>query len=302
MKKNIPVPTQFLFISVLIAFSCSKEVAAPVFPPIADFTFQEDASNSLKIDFTNTSGVYGDYEHASWDFGDGSAASTVDSPSHTYAEAGTYNVVLTLSKGGLSDDKSKEVTVVAPEPVDEEPGDGEPGGEDPEGNLIAGGDMENEDIWTFYNGGFNEVTHYEFANGALTFTNGTGEAQSNILVWQAIEVEGGKEYKFSSRVSSATGGANAWIQVYFGTEVPEDGDDYTDNSYTGIVTYSGCGKEPFDGDIADLGCHDSPGTGAGGAVMFDEGGTVYFVIKSGSYDGNLGSGFTVHNVSLTPAE
>jgi hypothetical protein len=46
-----------------------------------------------------TSDPDGDQMRYSWNFGDGTAASTAASPTHTYAAAGTYTVVLTVTDG-----------------------------------------------------------------------------------------------------------------------------------------------------------------------------------------------------------
>ena len=45
----------------------------------------------------------------SWDFGDGSAASTAEDPSHTYTTAGTYNAKVTVSDG--EDDVTRTVPI-----------------------------------------------------------------------------------------------------------------------------------------------------------------------------------------------
>jgi PKD repeat protein len=48
----------------------------------------------------------------SWDFGDDSAANTTQSPTYVYAEAGTFNVTLTVTDTyGLTDDYTAEITV-----------------------------------------------------------------------------------------------------------------------------------------------------------------------------------------------
>jgi PKD repeat protein len=61
-----------------------------------------------------------------WDFGDGSAGSSVADPSHVYATAGTYTATLTVSAGGGRDDSaSVEVRVAAPACDDGEDDDGD---------------------------------------------------------------------------------------------------------------------------------------------------------------------------------
>ncbi len=76
--------------------------------PVANFTSVE--SSNLTVNFTNTSvnsNVYG------WDFGDGSAYSSLANPTHTYAAPGTYTVSLLASNVCYSDTISMQVTVGA---------------------------------------------------------------------------------------------------------------------------------------------------------------------------------------------
>jgi PKD repeat protein len=82
--------------------------------PVASFTM---SSSSVLIDevvsFTNTSTDASTY---TWDFGDGTS-STVESPTHVYTNAGTFNVQLTAVGEGGSNTVSKSITVNYPEPV-----------------------------------------------------------------------------------------------------------------------------------------------------------------------------------------
>ena len=81
-------------------------------PPTANFGF---TTNYLVANFTDGStDSDGTIASHSWDFGDGSAASTMPDPSHTYATAGTYNVKLTVTdNGGATGTITKAVTVAA---------------------------------------------------------------------------------------------------------------------------------------------------------------------------------------------
>jgi subtilisin family serine protease/subtilisin-like proprotein convertase family protein len=78
-------------------------------PPVAGFTFTTD---DLTATFTDTStDTNDDIVSWSWDFGDGSSSST-SSPMHTYALAGTYAVVLTVTdEDGNTDTFSADVSV-----------------------------------------------------------------------------------------------------------------------------------------------------------------------------------------------
>jgi PKD repeat protein len=99
----------FLLLMVLsLAYSCKKDDATEV---IASFTYLPDAANFKKVVFTNTSTGY---ETVSWDFGDGSAASTEVNPEHTYAAAGEFTVKLTATNGGSSDIFTQKITLTDP--------------------------------------------------------------------------------------------------------------------------------------------------------------------------------------------
>jgi PKD repeat protein len=79
--------------------------------PVADFTYTADY---LGVSFTSTSADPDESDRItsySWNFGDG-AASTLQNPTHTYAAAGTYTVVLTVTDSHLGTGRAtKQITV-----------------------------------------------------------------------------------------------------------------------------------------------------------------------------------------------
>lgn len=81
-------------------------------PPVANFTFTTSALSALFVD-TSTDGD-GTVASWSWSFGDG-ATSTQQNPSHTYAQAGSYTVMLTVTDdAGATHAVSHSVTVALP--------------------------------------------------------------------------------------------------------------------------------------------------------------------------------------------
>ncbi len=81
-------------------------------PPIPDVRPQVGFTaeiNGLTVTFTNTSNFATSY---SWDFGDGNT-STEENPTHTYAGAGIYTVVLTATNNAGSSTAQQELTVTA---------------------------------------------------------------------------------------------------------------------------------------------------------------------------------------------
>ena len=85
---------------------CSTDTSIVLNPgPSASFT---SAINNLDVAFTDQS--LGSPASYTWDFGDGNG-STMPSPNHTYATAGTYVVCLTVSSGTCVDVFCDSVTV-----------------------------------------------------------------------------------------------------------------------------------------------------------------------------------------------
>ncbi|MEO6833924.1 MAG: PKD domain-containing protein, partial [Chitinophagaceae bacterium] len=88
-----------------------KQTYIDIHPPKAKYTYQIDCSPSLKVNFTN--GSIG-ASSQSWNFGDGSAASTLSSPAHTYAASGKYYITLSVvnSTYGCTDSYLDSVNIV----------------------------------------------------------------------------------------------------------------------------------------------------------------------------------------------
>ncbi len=79
--------------------------------PTAGFTYQ---IGGLTAVFSNTSSNGVSY---SWDFGDGTSPSTLENPSHTYAQVGSYTVALTVTNGCGSVTVTQIVVVQGSPPV-----------------------------------------------------------------------------------------------------------------------------------------------------------------------------------------
>lgn len=125
LSKNIIFMMSLLFSLTLIT-SCGDDdgggTPAPTpdpdpSTPVASFTSQVDAENSLTYSFTNNSVVNGITDRtftSSWDFG-GDGTSTEESPEFTFSAEGTYDVVLTVTAAdGEQASTTETIEVTAP--------------------------------------------------------------------------------------------------------------------------------------------------------------------------------------------
>ncbi len=91
-------------------------VTEPEAPPAAAFTaFPESGPAPLSVQFTN--GTAGDDLTFSWDFSDGSPASTDRDPQHIFDTPGNYIVILTVTGPGGSDTAELTISVGPPVPA-----------------------------------------------------------------------------------------------------------------------------------------------------------------------------------------
>ncbi|HWN41619.1 MAG TPA: PKD domain-containing protein [Thermoanaerobaculia bacterium] len=88
-------------------------IVGPSAPPVAEFTFQVSGLSVLFADAST-----GNPTSWQWDFGDGESVGGRTSTQHTYPQAGTYTVTLTVAAAnGASSTVRKFVTVVAGLPL-----------------------------------------------------------------------------------------------------------------------------------------------------------------------------------------
>ncbi len=105
----------FLFLGVfsfLTFVSCKEEEDEPTpEAPVASFQYEVSDDSFLMVTFSNFSQNADSY---SWNFGDGQT-STEENPTHTYAEAGSYTVVLTASNSeGATANFSQTIEITDP--------------------------------------------------------------------------------------------------------------------------------------------------------------------------------------------
>ncbi len=102
-------PDDFTMKTVAKHYECPSdtvETTISIKPPKAEFKFTPEVlchfPGEITFDASESIGAL-EYE---WDFGDGSAKSTVESPSHQYTKADVYLVTLTTKNGSCTDSKT----------------------------------------------------------------------------------------------------------------------------------------------------------------------------------------------------
>jgi hypothetical protein len=215
-----------------------------------------------------------------WNQGDGSASYLGEANDTIfYPLAGNYRVTLMAFGHGGYDSVSQIVQVDS---------------NAPQVNVLVNPSLTSDSGWSVLNTGGTQTT-IAFTPQGLNFSNPPNSG-TNGGVYQAVQVKAGVVYTFSATVTTP-GSTNTWVEFYFGTTVPTNGSDYTDNKLWSLNTWSGCGSGPETGDIVARNCAGS-GTSTG-QITFPQDETIYFLMKAGSSGGSLGTGgVTISNVVL----
>ncbi len=246
----------------------------------ADFTITPVAGSANRFVITANDSSY---IASKWDLGDGGGAVFGRHRQEIFLpDAGNYSIThLAIGKGGTSVSSSKPLNVATTDLA--------------AGNLVQGGKFQSaadDAKWTRFTIG-NPAVVWTMANGKLTATGGSWGHSG---VYQAIQVQANKDYRFGMLVSGS-GATDTWFEVYFGTIQPTQNTDYSNGGVQiALNTWTGCGNTAFNGNINTIGCAGAL-VGKVGKIRFAQSGTIYLVIKSGG--ANLGtSGISIGNVEL----
>jgi hypothetical protein len=279
--------TKLLYIAVATSIfaGCSK-------PDVDDHGITESNLNA-EFNITPVSGSAhkfvitasdSSYIFSKWDLDNGAGAVAGKHSQEIFLpDAGIYKIThYAVGKGGAAFSASKTVTIATSDPAS--------------GNLVQGGKFESaadEAKWTKITIDGTSVS-WSRANGKMTVSGGGNSGHA--AIYQAIQVQANKDYRFGMIVSGS-GATNTWFEVYFGTTMPEGGKDYSSGgTQIGLNTWEGCGSSAFSGNIATIGCAGAL-KDKSGKVRFAQSGTIYLLIKCGG--DNLGtSGISIDNVEL----
>jgi hypothetical protein len=158
------------------------------------------------------------------------------------------------------------------------------------GNMIQGGRFDNADEIAKWSKHIISPSGAEWilGNGTATIV-ASGNSQQ--AIYQAVNVEAGKQYSIDMVASSDTPLVNTWFEVYVLNSIPASGQDVGGPVYRNINTWDGCGTSKFGGKVSSVGCNSSKN---GGVYTATATGTVYLVIKCG--------GQTVNSLSIDKVE
>ena len=264
----------FAFLGCKKESNNSYEVYGAVDSLKASFTVTPVSGSNTKFVVTNTTA--GNYVGTYWNLDQGGGfAGGKSMDTIFYPLAGTYNINMQAldKRGRLYTASPISVTTTVNDPR----------------YLIKGGMMKPGDnqYWTKFEIQAGANFTWTFANGSYTATTPVYPPTIKYAggIYQAVQVQANKTYHFSMNVSYGTS-SNSWVQIYFGTTVPTNGADYTDNQKINCYSYA-ASEAAFSGTkTVD--------------VSFATAGTIYVVLKVGcNAGGHISSqGVAFSNVSL----
>jgi len=305
-----------LLIGALLIVSASCKKDDPIVQPVADFTYVIDGA-AKKVTFTNTSK---DAEVYSWDFGDGTAVSTEDSPIHIYATGGVYEVALTVAGALGSTPSVKTVSVDIPLPK----------------NYVTGGNFETADAsaWTVLTSGQKDAddnytnVKYQFGYTAYKPTLGTGGSlyifptntapanpfEEGTIFYQSLGAMEVGNYQISfltkhageDSSANSTNMKNEWFEFIVNTTQPTLNDGYNlarvtgwyYGSWTGwnVIVPAMDGPMKYDIFVTNL-CNST------GKFAVTAAGTYYLAIKVGKGGAStFGNGIAIDKLVINAVE
>jgi hypothetical protein len=273
--KTLKFTTNILILGIILLFTgCSDDDVLVSEPTSEDaaFKFVFDSDNPNKVNFNATPSD--DNWNTHWDFGDNTSTDGYEA-SKVYLTAGDYDVRFKVfTKGGTAE----VIQTVVINQNFQGP------------NLLLNGEFDGNDSWSILT--ITDGVNISFDNNEATWTGG-GFGHAGI--YQQFEVLENNLYQISMDIN---GGplTDCWFEVYVGTEVPVNGQDYGDGGIRiGLNTWEGCGVEPFNDDFSTISC-----VGSGATFEFPTAGTAYIVVRSGG--GDFGNGVSIDNVAVRSLE
>lgn len=289
MKKNIFNKIVIGAVAGFLAINCTPDRAEGdgngLVPNNIDaaFTVTQTSANHYKLTAKDQS-----YLFSKWNLDDGAGFYKGNMTEDIFIpDAGTYTIThQAIGQGGaIASSATQTITVSASDPL--------------AGNLIQGGKFSNAVDWAKWTMNFsnpNGNAIWSFSEGKATFV-ATGWDRN--VLYQAVDVVEGRTYKADAVVSSTSGVADTWFEIYVGYTKPTPSTDYTgdgsDSSWLrGINTWAGSGTSAFSGKISTVGSVNS--NNQTGTFTATKTGTVYFAIRSGGND--MKSGISITNVEF----
>ena len=113
MNKKIVLPVACILLIMGMFSGCVEEEIESNNAPVADFEWSPETISANKtVEFTSTSTDADDDDLTyTWDFGDGTALSSKENPTHIYNVSGFYNVTLEVNDGTANNTKTQMINV-----------------------------------------------------------------------------------------------------------------------------------------------------------------------------------------------
>lgn len=260
--------------SALLLTSCEDEEPEAEKPFVA---FDIEV-NDLEVTINNNTLYANSY---SWDFGDGTGTATEMNPTYTFTDGGTYTITLTATGEGGTTTGSQDVSVQAKK-------------------IVMNGGFDDNSVWSIIQHNGNNTGVVAIEEGVAIFNKGIiltdWVDDPHVGINQPIEIEEAGNYQVDLDIT-VNGISDVWFEVWVGTGVPVDGQDYnSDHGATKALAFNtwDCGdtNTTYSGSMAAASCQDLDGS-----ITLETAGTHYIVIRTGGLN-FTDDGIIIDNVSI----
>lgn len=273
--------------------------------PVAAYTYTVDTTTANTFIFHNAATLSSGNMSFVWDFGDGSATSTITNPTHTYPSAGPYNAKLTITSDGGCVDSATQAIAALPVPTTAFTVTSATT-QCSKGSLFTFNNTSTSGSGVSYNWNFGDGSSSTLSNPTKTYTSAgiytvtltTSTSGGSTSATQTVTVNPSPNVSFSSSVAGNIATFTNSTSISSGTISTYNwdfGDGFTSTSTNPVKNFADGSYSVKLIATSDLGCLDSTtNTVSVGALP-----TAAFTVSSATTQCSNSDNYTFNNTSTT---